>query len=144
MIAEYSECRDPAPRKMRQHSVHLIEIRLLPRDEVACKNDDVRRECTRSLERVDQIVFIHVIADVKVADLGKRYTGKLSWKIRNAERATNELEPVRLDLCRISGESSAGEQSCARPDEGATIQILALLRLARIIGPTTNGMCPMS
>ena len=93
---------------------------------------------------MNEIILIHVIADVQVADLRKRCTGELRRKIGDMKRAVNEFEPVRLDLGRVSGKPAAGEERCARSDESPAVQRLVVRRFARIIGPTTNGMCPMN
>ncbi len=144
MVAQYREGRKPAARKMRKHVIELRDAGAFPRYKVACKDNDIRRECPRAVERMNEIILIHVIADMQVADLRKRCTGELRREIGNTKRVVNEFEPVRLDLRGVSGKPAAREERCARSDESPAVQRLVVRRFARIIGPTTNGMCPMN
>jgi hypothetical protein len=70
-------------------------------DEVAGEDHNVRLQGCDCAEGRNQVLIVHASTYVDVADLNQRATCQSRRQPWNAQGATDQFEPMRLDLPRV-------------------------------------------
>jgi hypothetical protein len=86
---------------MAAHRPELLEGPGVIADEIPGQDHDVRLKRRNPIERRDDVVIVHAVADVDVADLDERAVRQPRRQMTNRQVPADQLEPVRLDLSRV-------------------------------------------